>query len=125
MTTPFDFIKAVSETKKDLIETAEDEKDYVPWIVNKGLSYFPDTILFCNEMNKLPDLDNKLQFDYYKYSLSTRKRYSKWIKKQDNDDLDAVSQYYGYSMKKAEAALSILNREQIDEIKRILKVIND
>jgi histone deacetylase complex regulatory component SIN3 len=41
-----DFLKAINITKENLLE--EDsltEKEYVPFVVNRTLSYFPDTVL--------------------------------------------------------------------------------
>ena len=46
---PFELIKSISSTKKDILEN---EKDYNAFMINRGLSYFPDTvILFYPELN--------------------------------------------------------------------------
>lgn len=45
---------------------------------------------------------------------------SAWAKKQEDNDLEAVKEYYGYNNAKGEAALSLLSPEQIQEIKRKL-----
>jgi hypothetical protein len=51
--TPFDFINAINFTKKDLFsEDPMAKKDYAPFIINRGLGYFPDTVLYANEMNR-------------------------------------------------------------------------
>lgn len=44
----------------------------------------------------------------------------KWAKKQEDNDLDAVMQCYGYNRVKAEQALSLLSPEQLKEIKERL-----
>lgn len=122
MTSPFDFINAISQTKKDLI--AEDPtvtKEYNAWMVNKGLSYFHDTIEYANQMNMYYHLDKELQFRYLINIVRPRKRFAKWVKKSKDDDLDAVMRYYGYSMSKAKSALSILTPPQLEQIKRILQ----
>lgn len=113
--TPFDYINAINTSKKDLMADADDhtsESGYVPFITNKTLSYFPDTIMHANRMNTLHHLDKKLQFHYLLNSVRTGKRFAKWLKK-DSDDLDVVCQYYGYSTEKAKAALRILSPQQI------------
>ena len=51
--TPFDYLNAINQSKENLIVDELSEKEYVPFVVNKGLSYFPDTILYANEMNRL------------------------------------------------------------------------
>lgn len=115
---PFDFINAVSHTKENIIE--ENEKEYTPFIVNKGLSLHLDTIEHANRMNMLHGLDNKLQFDYYINTIRSRKRYSKWFKKKDDDDLNAIMLYCDCNLNKAETILSILSAEQLKIIKEQL-----
>ena len=62
--TPFDFINAIHYTKDNLIVDDWSEKQYNPYIVNKGLSYGQDTIIPANEMNSRPHLDKILQFSF-------------------------------------------------------------
>lgn len=115
MANPFDFLNAINQTKKDILE---DEKDYPAWMVNKGLSYFDDTILYANMMNLHHHLDPKPQFDFYIHSIRKRKRFSKWFKPEESNDIDVVKEYYGYSTDKAKQALALLNRDQINILKQ-------
>ena len=94
------------------------EKKYPPFVVNKCLMPFQDTILFANEMNALPHVDNKLQFDFFLNSLRPRNRFSPWMKAKKLDDLEYVKEYYGYNNEKAKVALDILDDEQISALKR-------
>ena len=94
------------------------EKQYAPWIVNKSLAYFADTVLFANDMNMNYHLDHKLQYHYLINSVRPRNRYEKWVKAEKNSDLDAIREYYKYSYRKALTALSLLNNDQINEIKK-------
>lgn len=120
----FDYINAINFTKKDLMTDTENdelaEKSYVPFLTNRGLSYFTDTIMYANEMNKCHHLDNKLQFHYLINSIRPKKRFSKWAKRKEDNDVDAIQEYYGYSRVKAEQALSILSSEQVKTIKKRL-----
>ena len=117
MANPFDYINSISQTKKDMMEDEQGEKDYNAWLVNRGLSYFPDTILYANEMNRMAHLPSKLQYAYLINTIRPRKRFSKWVKKKEDSDLDAVMRCYGYNIDKAKSALSILSTEQIKTIK--------
>ena len=72
-----------------------------------------DTVMFANEMNRLPNLDKRLQYDFYINTVRSRRRFSPWDKKQKMNDLNVVKQYYGYSNEKARQALSILTPDQI------------
>lgn len=120
MANPFDYITSISQSKKDLMEDEQGEKDYNAWMVNRGLSYFPDTILYANEMNQMAYLGNKLQYTYLINTIRPRKRFSKWVKKKEDSDLDAVMRCYGYNIDKAKSALSILSPDQVKKIKEKL-----
>ena len=114
-----DYLNAVNHTKERLLDTEDEawEKKYPPFIVNKCVASFPDTIMLVNEINQLPHLDKKLQFDFLINSLRPRKRYTPWLKAMKLENLEYVKEYYGYNNEKAKAALDILTDEQISAIK--------
>jgi hypothetical protein len=118
MSTPFDYVKAISYTKEDMIVDDITEKDYNPFIVNRALSMGIDTVLQANEMNQRHHLSKKLQFDFLLNSISKRKRFDKWQKANKSEELDYVRAYYNYSYPKAIAALSVLSNQQIETIKK-------
>ena len=113
--TPFDYLNAINTTKEEL-----NTSDYVPFMVNRGLSYFQDTVLLANEMNKFPATEHKLQFDFLKNSIRARRRFSKWHKAEKvSKDVEVIKKAYGYSREKAEQVINILTKEQIKELKKI------
>jgi hypothetical protein len=119
--TPFDFINAINLTKKNLFEDPQAEKDYVPFLVNRGLSYFPDTVLYANEMNRNSGIPKDWQFSFFLNTIPKKKRFSKWHKKDaDSESLTLVKEYFGYSSEKALEALSILSDDQLVMIKEKL-----
>jgi len=71
-------------------------------------------------MNKNSHIDNMLQYSFLLNIIRKRKRFSKWFKKNDDDVLQMVIDYYGYSVNKAKEALKILNDEQIEFIREKL-----
>ena len=115
--TPFDFIKAASETKQDLIHESENpdliEKQYTPYIVNRGFANFNDTVLHANEMNMRSHLFPDAQFQYYRAALRKRKRWSKWHKADKNKDLDAIQNVYSCNRTVAKLYLKALSPEQL------------
>lgn len=114
---PFDLIQTLSTTKK-LKDDGEFDSAYIPFIINKGMSFFVDTILLANEMNMNTHLSRKQQYDFYFHSVLPRKRYSKWPKKNiEDENLEMVKQFFGYNNEKAKQALTLLNDEQIKKIK--------
>jgi len=122
MTSPSlsDYLNSINQNKKNIIVDDDTEKAYPPFIINKCLSGFLDTVLFSNEMNLYPHLDKKMQYDFFINSINPRKRFSPWEKKSSIDYLDAVKEYYGYNTDKALQALRILNKQQLEEIKRLV-----
>ena len=115
---PFEFINAINTTKKDIMIDDVTEKAYNPFIVNRSLSYFNDTVLMANEMNINHHLDNRLQFDFFINIVRKKKRFSKFMKPETVSDVEVVKEYYGYNNEKARQALSLLTSEHINELKK-------
>ena len=110
---PFNYIKAISETKEDVMLTPQDERKYSSFIVNRGLSFFMDTIFQVNEMNRNHHLDGRLQFDYLINNIRKKRRYSKWLKPEKLQNVELVKEYYGFSYEKAKDALRVLSENQL------------
>lgn len=119
---PFDFLNAINSTKENLFESdPQAGKDYKPYLINRGLSYFPDTIFYANQMNQHPSLDKDMQFLFFLNIISRKKRFSKWSKKDaDTESLELVKEYYGYSSEEATEALKVLSEENLIMIKEKL-----
>ena len=116
-----DYLYSINQSKKNILDDDIDaERKYPPYIVNRCLSSFTDTILYVNEMNKNSHLEKKLQYDFLLNSVKPRKRFSPWAKKDSIDYLDIVKEYYGYNDDKALQALRILTKDQLDSIKKSL-----
>ena len=111
-----DWLNSINMNKKNLLDDDPTAK-YPAYIVNRCMSGHLDTVLFANEMNKIPNLDPKLQYSFLLNSVRKRKRFSPWLRKDEIRDLDLVKRYYGYSNEKAKQALSILTKEQLSFIK--------
>ena len=114
---PFEYLNAINNTKQDIMVDDVAEKQYNAFMVNRGLSYFYDTALLANEMNKRAHLDNRLQFDFFINTIRKKKRFSKWMKAEEEDNIKVVKEYYGYSNEKARQALTILNDDNIEQLK--------
>ncbi len=118
MTELKDWLNSINFTKQNLIEEDPDtEKQYPSYIINRCLSGHIDSVMFANEMNKHPNLEKRLQYDFFLNSLRKRKRYSPWLRKEQIENLELVKRYYGYSNEKAKQVLNILTREQLSFIR--------
>jgi hypothetical protein len=103
--------------EKENIMTEDNKKEYPPFIINRCLSGFIDTVMVANEMNINHHLSSKLQYEFLLNTVRPKRRFSPWLKKEKLDDLEVVKSYYGYSNEKAKAALSILSDDQLNSIK--------
>jgi hypothetical protein len=113
-----DIIPSIMQTKKDVLEK---ESDYVPYVVNKALSFHYDCILQANLMNTFPNIDKRMQYDFYLNTIRSYKRpFRKWHKAETNEDLTSVMEYYGFSLSKAREALVLLSDSQLSLIKKNL-----
>jgi hypothetical protein len=99
-----DWLNSINFNKEDL---SYDIKDYPPYVINRCLSGFIDTIMYANEMNRYHNLDKDMQYSFYLNSVRKRKRF--------------VKEYYGYSNEKASQALKILDNQQLNFIKQRLE----
>lgn len=116
-----DYLYSINQSKKNLLDIdPEAVQQYPPFIINKCLSSFTDSILYANEMNRYPEMDKKMQYDFFINTLKPRKRFSPWVKKDTLEHLELVKQYYGYNHNKSLAALRILTKSQLEEIKKLL-----
>lgn len=131
---PFDFLNSINEgtkssnllddvpCEKTIFDPNDKEKQYTPYIVNRGLSHFQDTILYANEMNiRYSVIPPKMQYTFLKNSVRPRKRFSKWDKKEkQTEDISYIIQYYDYSKEKAKQIYDLLSKRDIENIKQEL-----
>jgi hypothetical protein len=115
---PFDYLNTINDTKKDIMIDDIAEKAYVSFVINRTLSYFPDTVCIANEMNRYHHTDKKLQYHFLINIIRKRKRFSKWIKPDLDSDIEVVKEYYGYSNEKARQVHNLFTSEQIEELRK-------
>ena len=96
------------------------KKKYNAFMINKVLSFFSDTIMMANEMNRNYILENDMQFQFLLNSIRSKKRYSPFLRAEKLNDLDVVKEYYEYNNEKAKSALDILTKDEVKLIKEKL-----
>ena len=111
-------VPSILQTKTNVMVSEQDENDYVPFVVNKALSFHADCLHYANEMNMNHHLDKKLQYDFLFHTVRGYKRpFQKWMKREKNDHIEIIKEYFKFSNEKAKSALRILTDDQIKEIK--------
>jgi len=120
MSSVFDYVNSINSTKVNIMKDTENdelaEKGYIPYVVNKSLSYFTDTLLYANEINRHGFLDNKMQYEYLLHSVRQGKRFARWAKKDNNEVIESISMYFKVNRVRAEEYANILNDRQKNEI---------
>jgi hypothetical protein len=118
-----DILNSINITKdKDLIDEYN-ITDYVPFVINRGMSFYPETILHSNFLNSNPHLDRKIQYKYYLYAIKKKKRYSKWLKNvKPSEDILTISNYYGISVNKAKDIQDMITSDDLNEMKNYLDI---
>ena len=64
---PSDYVNDINFKKKNLMRDSDNDKlaesGYIPYITNKSLSYFPDTLFLSNDMNVHHHIAKLLQYE--------------------------------------------------------------
>lgn len=109
---------SVSHAKVWLDPEHRPEHRYVPFRTNRYLSRFMDSLAQAQEMNLLPSLDARLQYDYLFNAVRKRKRFQKGGRAAPSNDAEAIAAHYKYSAARVREALSILTKEQVALIRK-------
>ena len=125
----FDFLGSINEgsRSKDLLADIRHlsseavppdspEKAYVPFMVNRGLSYHQDTVLFANEMNMRAGIPSRMQYDFLRLAIRPRRRFSKWFKREDSEDLAIIKKACNFSSEKARQALPLFTKKELQKL---------
>ena len=117
-----DILNSLNYSKKPLFDDEPKvDRLYPAFIVNRVMSFFTDTVLYANEMNCRWELDKKMQFDFYRFGLRKKKRFSPWVKKQTDQNLTVIKEVYGYNDAKAQEVLNILGPEGLKTLRMSLE----
>lgn len=125
MSDAFDYVKSINQTKTNMMRGTENddlsERAYEPFLTNRSLSYFIDTVLLANEMNMRQDADKKLQYEYFLNSVRPRKRFAKWVKNNTDNDLEIIMEYHQCSLQKAREYARILTDDMLSVMREKLE----
>lgn len=115
----FDVINLIHT--KDHYPNEDEMKEYSSFMGNRALSQFQELIFHAQAMNENWGIPKEANFAFYYHSVSKKKRFSKWAKKDtsEEDKIDKLKEYYGYSSIKAREIIPIIDQlglwEQIDK----------
>ncbi len=126
-----DWLKSINTTKQNLMLDADGnlnddlEKSYIPFIINRTLSYFPDTAFHVNRLNSIGGIvPNRMQYDYLRTVIPTRSRFAPWHKKKSSPQAECISTFFGCSASKAEYLVKVLGETLCKQIQDSFDSIN-
>lgn len=96
---------------------SEDDK-YDAFMINRFLSLDITTLLYAQEMNERPFIDDKMHFDFLFYGIKKQYRKLAWIKKSKNDEdsVNLLVKYYCCSKAKAREMLPLVSAKHLEDI---------
>lgn len=113
----WDYLGAVTKTKDlSVLKDLDFSKHYNAFLINRALSQHEDTVLAAQMMNERHHLPVELQFRFLLNTVRARYRKSDWLKFTVSDDLKAVAEYYGCSIRHARGILSLHSSAQLTTI---------
>jgi hypothetical protein len=115
---PFTHSNSILNTKEYNFDDS-----YNPFFTNKALSQHVDCIMHVAVLNMYPQLPKRIQYDYYFHAIRKLKRsYGKWGKLKEDDEIDTIMAYHGYSYTKAKQVAGILTKSQLSYLKKKMDV---
>lgn len=119
---PFEYAGSLSATRDNIWVDGISEKEYNPYMVNRALSYHVDTVMYAQEMNARGHLPPKMQYDFYRLGItSKKKRFSKWHKPEKDEIAQQIAMHYGLSLRQAQQYMTLLNN---DEMSIVMEKLN-
>jgi hypothetical protein len=113
--TIFDILNNISSSNKDLSQEEGFEKAYNTYMVNKFLSMNPNCVRYVEYMNKYHHLPKRIQYLFYLYSITKRKRYFKYVK-ADELNIDNIMKYFNCRKELAIQYIKFLTNKEISHI---------
>ena len=120
MTNPFDYVKSIQKSKIDLIRKSNNInaiKDYNPYLTNKALSFYADSIFYANDMNFYNQLDKDQQYGYLINTVRSMNRQFTWFKREKDSDIETIMKYYSMNRQRARETIKFLSKDNIKNIK--------
>lgn len=111
MANPFDFINNISTSSTSIWEDGVSDKEYTPFMINRGLSQYRDTVLFAQFMNQNGQfVSPKMQYDFYRLGIQhKKKRFAKWHKPDKLEEIEMLSRHFGINIRILENYVSLMS----------------
>lgn len=106
--------------KTELLSEDYIEEHYAPFLVNKILAGFRDTIAYASQADKMSNMTKMMQYEFYYYGVRKRSRFSPWTKNTIDPDIEVLMEYYNFSQFKAMEAYRCISPNNMKIIRDIM-----
>lgn len=113
---PFDYTKAIFDTNERFF----DFRGYVPFVVNRHLSFSRRSVIMANEMNRSA-LPPEVQFEFLRSTVRKQRGFVKWYKRKEDDRIKLIMKVYKYSYDKAKEVVDLFTPEQLEILEKGLE----
>jgi hypothetical protein len=114
---PSDFVDDIGNKKAMLVNDPAALKEFNAFFICRLLSFHIDSVLIVEKANQMSHMSD---YDLYRYlTMKIRKMKRKWVYSKVGvmtPELEAISEYYGYSIEKAIEAQKLLSPEFVKTI---------
>jgi hypothetical protein len=123
MSNPFVYIDNISSSRESIWEDSISDKEYNPYMVNRGLSQYRDTVLFAQVMNMNGQfVSPKMQYDFYRHAItSKKKRFAKWHKPDKLEEIEKLARHFGINIRDMENYVSLMSETDYEQLMRTLE----
>jgi len=119
---PFDYINSIISSKENLLRGHDDdefrEDKYPKFVVNRGLAYYPNTVLHASAINQYPDVPKRATYEFLLNSIRPGKRFAKWEKAKPSPDIDLICEVYNCNTRVARSYLRLLSEDDLADLRK-------
>lgn len=120
---PWKYLNSITRGKENLSSEPEFQNEYNAFLTITALSYFKDTVLLANEINKLSHLDKRMQYEFLFHTVPKRfRKGQKWIKNEITDNEKVIMDYYQCNSLRAKEYSRIIPDDEMKKIKKELEI---
>lgn len=120
----FAYLNDITANKTGLAYRDDEfERNYLPYMICKGLSKNVGDVLWANYLNINPgSFTKRMHHDFLFNILSRGRRTGKWVKDSvvEDEDIEAVMSYYKMSRREVEMVIHLMSAEEIDRAKNVI-----
>jgi len=121
-----DFLKSINFDKNNLVVDGTELENYSAFLINRTMSYFPDTLGLAGQITKFGhSIPKEIHYLFWLESAKKRKRFTKWHKAPKQKNIEMIVKLYKVNSRRAAEYLGCMTEAQIKELSLIYEDMKD